>query len=75
MLIFAFICINLQNDTILPFKQCFLNCYQFDKKFEEFFDESEIIQSPINNISKKQWTILIFELLFVSLLFIVIVLF
>ena len=58
LLVFAFICVNLENKLPIPFKKCFLNSYLFLNKFDECFDESEIENSPINNINNKQWSIL-----------------
>ena len=58
LLVFAFICVNLENKLPIPFKQCFLNCHLFDTNFEDCFDETEIEESPIGNINNRQWSIL-----------------
>ena len=58
LLVFAFIGVNLESKVPAPFKKCFLYCYLYENKFEECFDETEIDESPITNISNKQWSIL-----------------
>ena len=58
LLIFGFICVNLQKRIPLPFKGIFNNCYLFNNSFEDYFDETDIKKSPLENISDRQWSIL-----------------
>ena len=58
LLIFSFICVNMQKRISLPFKGIFNNCYLFNKSYEDYFDENDYKKSPIENITDKQWSIL-----------------
>ena len=58
LLIFGFICINLQSSVPIRSKQIFNNCYIFNQSYELYFDEKDTKKSPIENISDKSWTIL-----------------
>ena len=58
LLIFGFICINLQSSVPLRFKQIFNECYIFNHSYDKYFDEKKTKKSPIENISNKSWTIL-----------------
>ena len=58
LLIFGFICINLQSSVPIHSKQIFNNCYIFNHSYEKYFDENKTKKSPIENISNRSWTIL-----------------
>ena len=58
LLIFGFICINLQSLVPIRFKQIFNNCYILNQSYEKYFDENKTKKSPIETISNQSWTIL-----------------
>ena len=58
LLAFGFIYLNLLRRVPLAFKTIFYNCYLFNESYNEYFEETDLKKSPIENISDKQWTIL-----------------
>ena len=58
LLIFGFICINLQSSVPIRSKQIFNNCYLLNQAYGKYFDENQTKISPIENISNQSWTIL-----------------
>ena len=58
LLLFSFLCANLQRKIPIPFKQSFLNYYLWSSNFDIMIDLEEIKKSPINNINNQQWTII-----------------
>ena len=42
----------------LRFKNIFNNYYLYDTEFEDLIEKEDIKESPIENISTKQWTLI-----------------
>ena len=58
LLLLSILCVNLQNKNQISFKNNFNNYYILLKDYEEYIEKDEIKESPIQNISTMQWTIL-----------------
>ena len=58
MLLLSLICNNFQNQIQIPFKNIFNNYYLLNLKFEELIEKEDIKETPILNITSKQWSML-----------------
>ena len=58
LLLLSIICNNFQNQIQIPFKNIFNNYYLFNLKFDELIEKEDIKESPIINITTKQWSML-----------------
>ena len=58
LLLLNILCNNFQNKVQLRFKNIFNNYYLYDTEFEDLIEKEDIKESPIVNISTKQWTLI-----------------
>jgi len=57
LLFMSILCFNFQNKIQIPFKNAFNNYYLSHSEFEELIDKEDLVESPISNISMKEWTL------------------
>ena len=58
VLLLSILCHNFQNQLQIPFKNIFNNYYLCSLKFDELIEKDDIKESPIINITTKQWTLI-----------------